>query len=774
MDRRDFMKTTGTLLAGVALSKGAIAQAAGLEEQGRLVLPINRGWRYSPSFVPGGHDLAFDDSKFDCVVVPHTNIALPWHSFDEKSYEFVSLYRRRFKLPAEARGHRVFVDFEGVMTACTVWINGQRLGEYKGGYTPFSFDLTPYVNFDGDNVLAVDVDSSERPDVPPFGHQIDYLTFGGIYREVALRIVLATFIENIFARPKDVLSKHPSLDVECFVQRFEASGALTLEAVLLDGKKVVGKTAQKVPASDAASEPASHTLEFPPLPGIALWSISRPYLYTVQVRLLDGGRLVDEAARRIGFREAEFTDHGFALNGKIVKLRGLDRHQTFPFVGQAMPGRVQRRDAWILRKELKCNIVRTSHYPQSRHFLDACDELGLLVLEEIPGWQHIGDQAWQDISVDNVGRMIRRDWNHPSVVLWGVRINESKDNHDFYTRTNALAHKLDPTRQTGGIRYFQESEFLEDVFTMNDFGWPLKPPNHPRYLNTEFAGHTFPVKSIDNNALQREHTIRHARVHDQLASDPQYAGGIGWCAFDYNTHDEFGAGDRICYHGVMDIFREPKPAAGFYKSQCDPEEEIVLEPAIHWASSDEEIRMTVIMICSNCDHIKLFVKKTGGWELLAEADPDRKQFAHLKYAPFTMTMPDTFGWGWGDLRVDGYIKGKVVISKNYSGRGVDRKFALVPDDTELFADGADATRVVLRVTDEFGAIRPFANDPIVLKLEGPADLIGDNPFALVGGTGAVWIRAKEQAGTVRLTATHPRLGSQTVTFALRVAEAERA
>ncbi len=163
------------------------------------------------------------------------------------------------------------------------------------------------------------------------------------------------------------------------------------------------------------------------------------------MRLLRGRDVVDEQTRRIGFREATFTDHGFSLNGKIIKLRGLDRHQTFPYVGQAMPGRVQRRDADILRTNFHCNIVRTSHYPQSRHFLDRCDEIGLLVLEEIPGWQHIGDKAWQDISVDNVSRMIRRDWNHPSIVLWGVRINESRDNHDFYTRTNALAHQLDTT-----------------------------------------------------------------------------------------------------------------------------------------------------------------------------------------------------------------------------------------------------------------------------------------------------------------------------------------
>jgi beta-galactosidase len=143
----------------------------------------------------------------------------------------------------------------------------------------------------------------------------------------------------------------------------------------------------------------------------------------VQVRLLHSRQVIDQDSRTVGFREAVFTDHGFSLNGKVIKLRGLDRHQTFPFAGQAMPGRVQRKDADILRKNLHCNIVRTSHYPQSRHFLDRCDEIGLLVLEEIPGWQHIGDEKWKEVSIDNVGRMIRRDWNHPSIILWGVRIN---------------------------------------------------------------------------------------------------------------------------------------------------------------------------------------------------------------------------------------------------------------------------------------------------------------------------------------------------------------
>jgi beta-galactosidase len=775
MERRDFIKKTGALVAGM-LAESAFAEipkspsdsAAG----GRLVLPMNRNWRFSRSAIAEARMKDFDDSKFEQVVIPHTNARLPWHSFDDKDYEFVSVYRRHFKLPPGTRGRRVFVDFEGVMTASTVWLNGIRVDEYKGGYTPFSFELTPHLDFnsdsDSDNVLTVEVDSTERTDIPPFGNQIDYLTFGGIYREVALRIVPSTFIENIFAKPKDVLTTNPSLEVECFLQHLEPSREeLSLEVALRDGDRVLATVTQGVAPAAAANDPVSYTVRLEKLGPIGLWDLTRPKLYSVQVRLLNGSRLIDEDCRAIGFRQAGFTEHGFELNGKVIKLRGLDRHQTFPFVGQAMPGRVQRRDALILRKNFKCNIVRTSHYPQSRHFLDACDELGLLVLEEIPGWQHIGDAAWKEISVDNVRRMIRRDWNHPAIVLWGVRINESGDDHDFYTRTNALAHQLDSTRQTGGIRNFEKSELLEDVFTINDFGFPLRAPNHPLYLNTEFIGHTYPTKTFDNTERLTEHTLRHARIHNQLASNAQYAGGIGWCAFDYNTHFDFGSGDRICYHGVADIFREPKPAAGFYKSQCDPEEEIVLEPAFRWARGDESIGFSRGVVCSNCDHLKFYVDD----KLIAELDPDRNEFGNLRHPPFVLeTRP--FREPWGDLRIEGYIQGKQVIVKRFSGKGIDQQFSVLPDDAVLVADGADTTRVVLRVSDEFGAIRSLASDAIQLEVEGPAEIIGDNPFALVGGTGAVWLRAKEQAGKVRLTALHPVLGKRQVDFEISAAPSE--
>jgi beta-galactosidase len=759
MQRRDFLKTTGALIAGATVAHPRLAaESAAPATHGRTILPINRNWRYSRTFTEAAIAPGFDDAAFERVVIPHTNIALPWHSFDEKLYEFVSVYRRRFKLPTSARGQRVFVDFEGVMTASVVWVNGVRLGEYKGGFTPFSFELTDHVHWNAENLLVVQVDSTERADIPPFGYQIDYLTFGGIYREVALRIVPQTFLENIFAQPKDVLTDAPTVDVQCFLQpSATAQEGLSLEVILKNGDTILGTASGVIEHSNPQNGVTSTTITLSKFGKPDLWDLSHPNLYTVHVKLLRGGHVEDEDSRTIGFRHAEFTDHGFELNGKVIKLRGLDRHQTFPFVGQAMPGRVQRRDAIILRQKLKCNIVRTSHYPQSRHFLDACDEIGLLVLEEIPGWQHIGDLPWQDIAVDNVSRMIRRDWNHPSIVLWGVRINESRDNHDFYTRTNAMAHSLDKSRQTGGIRYFQESEFLEDVFTMNDFGFPLKAPNHPRYLNTEFVGHTYPTKTIDNVERLTEHTLRHARIHDQLASNPQYAGGVAWCAFDYNTHSDFGSGDRICYHGVTDIFREPKPAAGFYKSQCDPEEEVVLEPAFHWARGDQSVGFSKAVVCSNCDHLKFYVKD----KLVVEVDPDKAQFPHLRYAPFVVEVGE-FIDPWGDLRIDGFIQGKQVISKSYSSKGIDQKFSIVPDDKSLYGDGADTTRVVLAVTDEFGAICPFANDAIKFEIDGPAVILGDNPFALIGGTGAIWIRTKEQAGVVHLRAYHPVLGKQEI------------
>ncbi|MFP5265756.1 MAG: glycoside hydrolase family 2 protein [Acidobacteriota bacterium] len=766
MDRRTFLKTGSVCLADAALTSKGTATVLPVKEQlqsGRLVVPMNRRWRFTKTFTDEGAAEAFSEAGMEEVTLPHSNAEYSWHNFDQDSYQFTSLYRRHFHLSGLERTSRVFLDFEAAMTSSKVWVNGKYIGAYKGGFTPFSFEVTDAVRLSGDNLVAVGVDSHEQPGIPPFGYQVDYLTFGGIYREAWLRIVQATYIENIFAKPVDVASSRPGLDVEVFLDSTLADQApIDVEVSIQDEDRTIAIVRRNIQPKQGKSQ---YTVALSDLDGILLWTLEDPKLYQVSVRLVQAGKVLDNDVRRVGFRSAVFTEHGFELNGRPLKLRGLNRHQTFPYVGSAMPRRVQRRDAEILKRELKCNMVRTSHYPPSRHFLDACDELGLLVMEEIPGWQHVGDHAWQDLAVDNVRSMIERDWNRPAIILWSIRINESRDYHDFYTRTNAVAHSLDPTRQTCGVRYFQESEFLEDVFCMNDFGIPLKPPNHARYLNTEFVGGEWPVRSWDNNDTHKEQILRYARIYDQLETDVRYSGGLGWCAFDYPTHNYFGSGDHICYHGVMDIFREAKPAAGFYKSQCDPAEEVVLEAGFHWAMNDGTGGLRQAPICSNCDTIKCSIGRDGNWHEIIELKPDRKQFPHMAHPPFFLNLPNGND-DWGDLRLDGYIDGVMKISKSFSGKGVDQEFHFSADDRELIADHSDATRVVLRITDRYGNARTLSNDPVLLQLEGPGRLLGPSFVSLVGGVAAAWIQSLGEPGTVKLTAKHQKFGSHSVEIAM--------
>jgi beta-galactosidase len=771
MDRRDFLKVSGACVAGVALS-GAVATLAAEDASttGRTVIPFNRGWRFSPARPEQGESVEFHDQTLEEITLPHSNASFSWHNFDLNAYEKVSLYRKHFDLPELKPGKRVFIDFEGAMLTSRVWVNGKPAGEYKGGYTPFTFEITKHARSAQSNLLALELDSREASTIPPFGYEVDYLTFGGIYRQSSLRIVDAAFIENFHVRTLDVLTEHPGLEIDAYVNSaLTGSRPLILEAILHESDRKVGTATLPVLVPAGVSK---HTIPLRNLTGIQLWSIENPHLYSVRIRLYEGSNVLDQDDRTVGFRSAEFTEKGFYLNGRHLKLRGLNRHQTYPYVGSAMPRRVQRRDAEILKKELKCNIVRTSHYPPSRHFMDACDEFGVLVLEEIPGWQHVGDRAWQDLAADNVRKMIERDWNRPSVVLWSIRINESRDFHDFYVRTNALARQLDPTRPTCGVRYFQESEFLEDVFCMNDFGIPLKTPNHARYLNTEFVGAEWPVHSWDNNNVHKEHILRYAKIYDQLETDERYSGGLGWCAFDYPTHPDFGSGDHLCYHGVMDIFREPKPAAGFYKAQCSTQEEVVLEAGFHFAMNDESGGFKSAPINSNCDLIKCLIGHGEDWHEVIELKPDREQFPHLAHPPFFLTLPNGND-DWGDLRLDGYVGGELKITKKYSSKGIDQDFRVKADDTELFADGSDATRVVLRATDEYGNVRTLSNAPVSLKIEGPGKILGPSLLSLVGGVCAVWIQATEAPGTVTLTSTNAEMGERKIAIQVKPLEQKR-
>lgn len=729
----------------------------------RKIVPLNQGWLYAPKEL----SLHAPDSDFTPVTLPHTNITLPYHNFDNQEYQFISTYRKRFTLPEPLNGRRLYVDFEGAMIASTVYINGHMLGDHDGGYTPFSFDLTDHLN-QGENVLQVRLDSTERTDIPPYGNIVDYLTFGGIYREVSLRYVPQVHIADVIVRTLDVLTT-PRIEVDVKLVNQGAQDVqvdLRLSASTLIDQGI--ETAAEGIDLKAGSE-VSQTVAFQSLEGmpVHLWTLNNPALYNLLVSLRAHSKTVDQTQAQFGLREAVFRDDGFYLNGEKIKLMGLNRHQTYPYIGGAAPARLQRKDADIIKYELGCNIVRTSHYPQSPHFLDRCDEIGLLVFEEIPGWQWIGDQDWKALSLDNVRRMIERDRNHPSIVLWGVRINESWDDEAFYKATNALAHELDPTRQTGGVRFFAESQFLEDVFTFNDFSNTVREPVHTPHLVTEFNGHMFPTKSFDQEERQVEHALRHARIQDKQMGMPNVTGAIGWCAFDYNTHREFGSGDRICYHGVMDIFRLPKFAAYFYESQIDPSVRPVLRPATFWTRGDRSGGgVNPLYVFSNCDEIEVFY----GADSHGRYTPDREQFPNLPHAPFCVTAfsdAHMFGSSYEDLRLVGYVNGEAVIAHRLSANGVPHALALQADDGELSADGSDMTRLVFKMVDKYGNRLPYAISVVTFEIEGPAELVGTNPFPLVGGQAALYVRASQTPGVVKVRASTPRLDTAEVTIMLK-------
>lgn len=307
----------------------------------------------------------------------------------------------------------------------------------------------------------------------------------------------------------------------------------------------------------------------------------------------------------------------------------------------------------------------------------------------------------------------------------------------------------------------------------------------PQVDKLKFVGHLDPnpmtTPSVGRLVLSLNRNWRFSArrvVHNQLGSSAQFAGGIGWCAFDYDTHNNFGSGDRICYHSVSDIFRLPKPAAYFYQAQCDPMEEIVLEPCFQWSAKGDwtsglgvrAVDGTFVtrngVVWSNCDHLKFYV----GDKMVAEADPARVNFPNLPHPPFQVDLNRNPSQ---DLRIEGYLADKKVIEKKYSSKGIDQQFLVLPDDTSLIADGSDATRVVLKVTDEFGNLLRYSTAAITLAIDGPVEIIGDNPFSLMGGCGAVWVRAGQRPGVARLKAAHPALGTREVEITIVAAEPER-
>ena len=776
------------------------------------MINLCRGWEFAADWTD---ELLTGGGETVSVRLPHSVGETPLHYAVPRNYEGVSGYRRKLDIPDSLRGKRLFLQFDGAAHIAEVFVNGVKCAEHRCGYTAFRLEITELVAYGGENSVCVRLDSTENGAVPPFGFVIDYLTYGGLYREVWLDVRGQDYIDDlyVFTPGLDRLNARVSL----------VGSADRVRLTVWDGDRcVVTQTGN-----------GAFSLR---VPYAKPWSPECPRLYTCRAELLDGdGQVLDTQEKRFGFRTADFRADGFYLNGKKLFLRGLNRHQCYPWIGYAAPAHLQREDARILREELHCNAVRTSHYPQSQHFIDACDELGLLVFTEIPGWQHVGDRAWQDQAVENVREMVLQYRSHTSIVLWGVRINESQDNDEFYTRTNALCHELDPSRRSSGVRYIEKSSLLEDVYAYNDFSHTgqnpgcrpkdkVTPDMDKALLISEHSGHMFPTKSFDNWERRQEHALRHARVLNAAMADGEHAGCFGWCMFDYPTHKDFGSGDRVCYHGVMDAFRNPKLAAALYASQGD--ESPVLEVGTPMDIGDYPGgNLGDIYVFTNADRVDLYKNDSFvasfepvGWDGLphgpvriddtigclletqegfprAKAQPLKEALISAgKYGMSNMPAADKAKMLYCMLRYNMKLEDGVALYGkyvgNWGGAATRWRFEGVKDGVSVVSrtrcpgnslhlearvsqtllhegESYDMAAVRVRVLDENGNAAPYAQLPVKLKLRGALQLVGPDTVTAEGGMCGCYVKTVGRRGKATLTLIAVGCEDVTVDFAVK-------
>ena len=803
---------------------------------------LNDDWLFTEQFEDSLAAPEYPENTLQPVRLPHTCKETPFHYFDESLYQMVSGYRRHLQVPADWQGKRILLTFEGAAHDSTVFCNGKKVGEHHCGYTAFTVDLTDNVLYGQDNLLCVRLDSRENLNVPPFGYVIDYMTYGGIYRDVRLEVKEKVSLSDIFVHTAiDFKSSPVTAQITSEITLTASDENVTIRQYYMPKSTAAAQESWRLLCEQTVSADTTGDKKIALTAAITdplLWDTEEAHLYILKTQLYQDNTLLDETETTFGIREAVFKKDGFYLNGRKLRIRGLNRHQSFPYVGYAMPKSMQRLDADLLKKELGLNAVRTSHYPQSHYFLERCDELGLLVFTEFPGWQHIGDDSWKAQAVANAEDMIRQYRNHPSIILWGIRINESPDDDAFYEKTNAVAHKLDPTRPTGGVRAMKKSHLLEDVYTYNDFLHDGEMPGcDPKkkvtsdmekpYLISEYNGHMYPTKAFDNEERRSEHAIRHANVLDAVAGQSDIAGSFGWCMFDYNTHKDFGSGDRICYHGVMDMFRNPKLAANIYA--CEQEQTPVLEITSSMDIGEHPgCNRGNIYILSNADSVKMYKND----RFIKEYLPGMSPYKHLKHGPILIDdfIGDSFAQNerfrpkhakeitdamnlvargslnhipkrlyltalkllliyhidfaevtrlytkyigdWGGTatvyRFDAIKDGKVV--KSVTKEPVrEIRLEAEADHTILTEQHSyDVALVRIRAVDDHGNVLPFYQEPVRLITEGDISIIGPETIALQGGMGGTYVKSLGRSGQGALLLQSLTAGEVRIHFQIKI------
>lgn len=770
----------------------------------RIALDFNAGWRFHLGDEPSASDVAYDDSGWRSLDLPHDwSIEGPFAEENPAGAGGGALpggigwYRKTFEVQSSVRGRLVFVEFNGVYRNGEVWINDEYLGKRPYGYSSFAYELTPYLRFGGaDNVIAVRVDNSEQPNSR-------WYSGSGIYRHVRLVETDSVRIAHwgTYITTPEVTAAGARVRIRTTLRN--ASGRtrpITLRTVLYDadGTEVAAASSNGELPADSASEIAQELSVATPM----LWSPDTPYLYRAEFRVECDGRLCDDDAADVGLRSFSFEpDRGFILNGARVEIRGVNLHHDLGALGAALNERALERQLEIM-KAMGANAIRTSHNPPAPELLDLTDRMGFIVLDEaFDGWRMAKTRFdyhldWDEWHARDIADMVRRDRNHPSIFIWSIG-NEVREQGDSSGITiarelAAIVRGLDPTRpvaagldQLGNWNDVIRSGALDIIgYNYRSHLWAAFPDSFPGrvFVATEAASalntrgyYEQPSDSIarygmgwvpgpdpnpdyrlsayDNRAAAwgetHEEALRAIRAGDYLS------GMFVWTGFDYlGEPTPYGWPARSSYFGIVDLAGLPKDAYWLYQSQWTDEPVLHVFPHWNWAPGD-----TIdVWAYTNADAVELFLNGVS----LGVRDNSDDVFHLMWRVPFES----------GVLRAVGRKDGREMAVDEVRTSGPAARVELVADRMAIVADGRDLAFVTVRIVDANGVLVPESDNEVRFRLEGNAGIAGvDNgdpishaPFQAdhvqaFYGQALVIVRAKARPGTLTLNATADGLES---------------
>lgn len=784
-----------------------------LPGSGREVFSMNPAWRFHKGGAQGAEARAFDDSQWTVVSLPHGIEYLPTEASGCMNYQGEAWYRKHFMPDGRLRGRKLFLHFEAIMGKSRIYLNGKMLGEHFGGYLPVVVDVTDFVDWTSENVISVWTDNSNDPLFPPGKPQdmLDYTYFGGIYRDCWLVAHDHTYItdsnfENLtaggglFVSYDNVSDASAQVKMKLHVRNERArtfAGMVEFELLQPDGERAaLVRQRFKAPAGNAVTLEEDITLKAP-----RLWSPEEPQLYNLLVRIRDSkGRVADGYRQRIGIRSIEFKGKdGFWLNGKPYEypLIGANRHQDFAVLGNAVPNSLHWRDAKKLR-DAGIKVIRNAHCPQDPAFMDACDELGLFMIDNTPGWQFWNaEPIFAQRVYNDIRNLVRRDRNHACLWIWEPILNETHYPEEFARQAqgtvneeypypycysgcdgSARGHEpypiifTHPANGRGGAFNAKGQETGKCYFTRewgdNVDDWSSH--NSPSRVARNWGEHAMLVQ-----AWHYAHPAYTYTSYDALhRTSRQHVGGCLWHSFDHQR----GYHPDPFYGGIMDVFRQPKYSYYMFQAQRPPvlqeDRPFQTGPMVYIAHEMTPFSPKDVTVYSNCEEVRLTYNKDG------------KVFTYRKPVQ-TEGMPSpiiTFE-GVYDFMVDkamsmyhgrqndvfllaeGLVGGKVVATHKVCPARRPEKIMLWVDDeaTALHADGSDAVVVVAAICDRNGNIKRLNNQYIKFSIEGEGRILGDaglmaNPAPVKWGTAPVIIQTTMHPGTIRVTASVVFEGAQ--------------